>query len=262
SGVTVVNSMTITATTGSHAAGIVNVVVTNPDAQSATLANGFAYLAPPPLVTSVTPTSGPTSGGTAITISGSNFLAGATVTVGGTAATAVSVVNGTTITATTAAHAAGAVDVTVINPDGQSSTLAGAYTYVGAADVAVDSVGPGAGGAGVSSGSTLSWSHTVGTGSGLLLTVGVTVGKSNDKTVTVGVTYNGVAMQSAGLVHSNNRNTGYVQLFYLVAPATGAHTVQVTLTGGTASIEAGSVSFTGVNQSTPIRNVSSAFGSG
>ena len=48
-----------------------------------------------------------------MTITGTNFASGATVTFGGTAATSVVVVNGTTITATTPAHAAGAVTVTV-----------------------------------------------------------------------------------------------------------------------------------------------------
>lgn len=42
-----VNSTTLTATTPARAAGLVNVVVTNPDAQSGTLTNGFAYLPPP-----------------------------------------------------------------------------------------------------------------------------------------------------------------------------------------------------------------------
>src|SRR5204862_4613742 len=88
-GVTVVNGTTITATTAAHAAGAVNVTVTNADSQSATLTNGFIYAAPPPAVTTVAPASGSTNGGTAHTISGRGFLTGATVTVGGTAATAV-----------------------------------------------------------------------------------------------------------------------------------------------------------------------------
>ena len=41
-GVTVVSSTSITATTGAHAAGAVNVVVTNTDAQSGTLTNGYS----------------------------------------------------------------------------------------------------------------------------------------------------------------------------------------------------------------------------
>jgi hypothetical protein len=78
----------------------------------------------------VTPSSGATSGGTSVTVSGSNFVAGATVTFGGTAATAVTLVNATTLTATTPAHAPGAVTVVVTNPNAQSGTLANAFTYV------------------------------------------------------------------------------------------------------------------------------------
>jgi hypothetical protein len=56
-------------------------------------------------------------------------VAGATVSLGGTAATGVTVVSSTSITATTAAHAAGTVNVVVTNTDGQSGTLSGGYTY-------------------------------------------------------------------------------------------------------------------------------------
>jgi hypothetical protein len=48
-GVVVVNSTSITATTAAHAAGTVNVVVTNPDGQSGTLTNGFTYGAAVPI---------------------------------------------------------------------------------------------------------------------------------------------------------------------------------------------------------------------
>jgi hypothetical protein len=64
-----------------------------------------------------------------VTITGTGFQTGATVTFGGTALTLVSVVNATTITGTTASHAAGAVDVLVSNPDGQSGKCAGCYTF-------------------------------------------------------------------------------------------------------------------------------------
>ncbi len=128
--------------------------------------------------------------------------------------------------------------------------------------VTFDAVGPGSGGASVTSGSSLTWDHTVtASGSNRLLTVGVVVGTSPDTGKTLAVTYNGVAMTPAGIVHSNNQTAGYGQLFYLIAPATGTHPVQVTLTGGTASLEAGSLSFTGVDQTTPLRNVATSFGS-
>lgn len=128
--VTVVNSTTITATTPAHAAGAADITVMNTDGQFGTLVAGFVYQLPPPTVTSVLPVSGTASGGTAITISGANFVTGAKVTLGATAATGITVVDSSTITATTPAHAAGAVNVTVTNSDGQSATLASSYTYI------------------------------------------------------------------------------------------------------------------------------------
>jgi len=81
-------------------------------------------------VSGITPNTGATGGGTSVTVNGSNFVSGASVSLGATAATNVNVVNNTTITATTPAHSAGAVNVVVQNPDGQSGQLAGGYTYV------------------------------------------------------------------------------------------------------------------------------------
>ncbi len=130
--VNVVNGNSITATTAARSAGVVDVVVTNPDGQSATLDDGFTYQAaatPAPTVTGVNPASGPTTGGTSVTVSGTGFAAGATVTFGGTAATNVVVTNSSTITATTPAHAAGTVDVVVTNSDDQSGGKLSAFTY-------------------------------------------------------------------------------------------------------------------------------------
>ena len=130
--VNVVNATTITAVTPAHAAGLAAVTVTNPDGQGASLtgANAFNYLTaqpsnPAPTLSSINPQSGSTAGGTSVSLSGTNFLAGATVSFDSSAATSVSVVNATTITAVTPAHATGQANVTVTNPDGQSATLVG-----------------------------------------------------------------------------------------------------------------------------------------
>ena len=129
--VNVVGSTSITATTPAHASGAVSVVVTNTDTQSGTLNNGYTYTAsnPAPTITSIAPNTGTANGGTAVTISGTGFLAGAIVRIGGTAATGVNVMNGTSITATTPAHASGVVSVVVTNTDTQSGTLNNGYTY-------------------------------------------------------------------------------------------------------------------------------------
>src|SRR3989449_8101734 len=113
--VTVVSSTSLTATTAAHAAGAVNVVVTNSDGQSGTLTGGYTYTNPAPTVSAISPSSGTSSGGTAVTLTGNGIAAGTTVSLGGTAATNVTVVSSTSLTATTAAHAAGADDGAVTN---------------------------------------------------------------------------------------------------------------------------------------------------
>ncbi len=80
-------------------------------------------------VTSVSPTSGPLAGGTAITITGTGFTGATGVTINGVAATSVVVVNSTTITAVTPVGASvGAKDIIVTVPGG-SATGAALYTY-------------------------------------------------------------------------------------------------------------------------------------
>ena len=82
-----------------------------------------------PTVTAVTPNRGPAGGGTAMTIAGSNFKSGATVTFGGAAAESVTVVSSSQITCTTPAHYPEAVDVVVTNPGGATGTLTRGFTF-------------------------------------------------------------------------------------------------------------------------------------
>ena len=79
-----------------------------------------------------------------VTITGTGFLTGATVKLGGTAASSVMVVNSSSMTATSAAHAAGAVSVVVTNTDSQSGTLTNGYTYTNSAPT-VSSITPSSG---------------------------------------------------------------------------------------------------------------------
>jgi fibronectin type 3 domain-containing protein len=83
----------------------------------------------PPTVASVSPSPGSTAGGTVVTVTGANFVSGATtVTIGGGAATNVSAASTTSLTAVTPAHAAGAATVTVSTTYGAGS-LASGFTY-------------------------------------------------------------------------------------------------------------------------------------
>src|SRR6202171_1243021 len=99
-----------------------------------------------PTVTGVSPNSGPITGGTTVTITGTEFNnSGVSVSFGGVAATGVTVVSDTQITAVSPAHAAGPVDVSVTTAAGTSATSAAdlfTYTPLAAASqyVAVTSV--------------------------------------------------------------------------------------------------------------------------
>jgi len=82
-----------------------------------------------PVITSVTPDHGLAEGGTAVTIAGSNFKAGASVTFGGAVCEGVAVVSASQITCVTPAHFPAAVDVVVTNLDGQSGTKLRGFTF-------------------------------------------------------------------------------------------------------------------------------------
>lgn len=82
-----------------------------------------------PTVTAINPSSGSTTGGTSVTITGTNFTGATAVSIGGTAATSFTVNSSTQITATTPAGTAGTASVVVTTPAGSNvaNTL---FTYV------------------------------------------------------------------------------------------------------------------------------------
>jgi hypothetical protein len=125
------------------------VVAYNSTGQQSTPSSEVSYAVAPvpanPTIASVTPASGPVSGGTQITISGTNYVSGATVWVGGTAATNVAFVSAAQLTARTPAGTAGARDVRVTNPDGQSATRTGGFTYASSKTPIITSVSPASG---------------------------------------------------------------------------------------------------------------------
>ena len=98
----------------------------------ATLTPALA-LAAAPTVTGVSPNSGPTAGGTPVTINGTGFMTAnptGAVKFGATNAT-YTINSDTQITATSPVSSSGTYDVTVTNPDGTSATSASdQYTYV------------------------------------------------------------------------------------------------------------------------------------
>lgn len=125
------NGTTITGSVPAHAAGTVDVIVSNSDAQTGTGTGLFTYIAAP-TITSLNVVSGSTTGATAVSITGTGFSTSITsVKFGGTAATSVTRVSSTLITCLTPAHVAGTVSVVVTNSVfSQTATASNAYTFV------------------------------------------------------------------------------------------------------------------------------------
>lgn len=87
----------------------------------------FTWQPTPIQITSISPINGSPAGGFTVTIQGVNFLSGATVTFGGTAATGVTVVSSSMITCTAPAHVATSVTVVVTNTDSTFASIGFSY---------------------------------------------------------------------------------------------------------------------------------------
>ena len=127
----VVSSTEITAVSPAQAAAWHNIYVTTPSGTSAPVtADQFTYVVSPPTVTSVSPTSGSTAGGTTVTITGTGFTGATKVVFGTVAATSFSVVSSTEITAVSPAQAAAWHNIYVTTPSGTSAPVtADQFTY-------------------------------------------------------------------------------------------------------------------------------------
>jgi IPT/TIG domain len=112
----------ITAVAPPGAVGTVDTRVTAPAGTSAVVsADSYSYF-PVPSITSVSPNSGSTGGGTVVTIRGSGLSGATGVSFGGTPAQSFVVNPDGSITAVAPAGAAGVVDITVTTPGGTSTT--------------------------------------------------------------------------------------------------------------------------------------------
>jgi uncharacterized repeat protein (TIGR01451 family) len=109
---------------------------------------------------------------------------------------------------------------------------------------------------------TLTFSLTTGTtGLNRLLVVGVSIDTTRNTGLTVsGITYAGAALTSWG-AHSDGTNAERVEMWYLIAPVIGANNVVVSFSGLTTTAVgavAGATTFTGADQTAPLRPFVSA----
>ena len=114
-----------------HRGGLVAIhVITNHGSSPVRVADRYRYVSPP-TVTSITPTSGPTAGGTRLRISGAHFRHVTAVLFGSSRGRALHVVSSTRLDITAPAHTGGVSDIRVITRYGRSAARTrDQYTYV------------------------------------------------------------------------------------------------------------------------------------
>jgi large repetitive protein len=218
-----INSNTQITATAPSGSGTVNVRATTAGGTSATAAaNQFTYVVAP-AITAIAPTAGPTTGGTAVVITGTNFSGATAVTFGGTAATNFTVNSATQITAT-APSGAGTVDVRVTTVGGTSPTnAADQFTYVAAPTVT--SVAPSVG--------------STGGGTGVVIT-------GTNFSGATGVSFDGTAASGFTVNSATQITANYP------AHAAGPVNVQVTTAGGTSATGSGNQFTYGVTPAAPV----------
>ena len=227
-GLIVVNSTQIIATTPAGTSGDATVTVTNPAGGSANMPSGFRYAgastpATAPALSSVFPTSSSTAGGAAISVFGVNLSGGATILFGGVPSPSVQWNGPSSITATAPSSSPGPVSVTIINSDGQTATLPNAFTFEGPSGLTASQVSPATGPA--AGGTTV----TI-TGTGFPSGAWVTFGDTVAPTTTVVGTNQIVAVSPAG---------------------SGTATVTVNALGGLTAVIPGGFAYTGDAPATP-----------
>ena len=117
----VVSATEITATAPAGSS-TVNVTITTPGGTSPTTGDDQFSYDPVPAVTAISPSSGSSSGGTSVTITGTGFTGATAVDFGSAPAQSFTLDSATQITATSPAEAAGTTDVNVTTPGGTSSS--------------------------------------------------------------------------------------------------------------------------------------------
>lgn len=131
---TMASAGSLTVTAPPQSAGVVDVqVVTDHGKSPPVPADRFTYVAPAPpapTVTAVSPSTGPETGGTRVTITGTGLSRVTRVDFGTTAGLDVTPMSDTQVAVTAPSHAPAPVDVRVVSPDGISAAGAAArFTY-------------------------------------------------------------------------------------------------------------------------------------
>lgn len=121
------NDTQITATAPAHPLGQVDIEVATSSGKKANLPGAFTYQ--DLVVASVMPATGPSTGGTPVTIRGNGFGQGAALKIGGALAPSVSVTDSSSLSAVTPPGSIGVADIEVTNSDGKAASLKAGFTF-------------------------------------------------------------------------------------------------------------------------------------
>jgi hypothetical protein len=203
--------------TGANGDTTLNSTLTINEAEGNRTVTASCVAATAPTVTNVNPNSGPTTGGTSVAITGTNFTGATAVKFGSTNATSFTVNSSTSITATSPAGS-GTVDITVTTGGGTSATSAAdRFTYAGTTITA---------GTTIAAGTTTTLASSVNpssVGQAVTFTATVTSG-SGTPTGTVNFMDGGATLGTATLVAG-------VATFTTSSLALGSHTITASYAG-------------------------------
>ena len=144
-GCVVASTTSITLTTSATITGVHDVVVIDPSGEEGRLDDGF-QAADVPVVSTIFPAAGTSTGGTAVTLTGQAFQSGATVRVDGVTQANIEIIDATLLTfAAVGGAVGGPYLLEVENPDLGIAT--GAFAYEAQPDPTITSVDPAAGSA-------------------------------------------------------------------------------------------------------------------
>ncbi len=109
---------------------VLDVLTTDVSAEFGDLSESVAVVGTVPTLSGISPSGGSIAGGTLVTLTGTYLESVSSIQFDGDEATSVTpAVDGLSATCLSPAHAAGIVSVTASEPNGDSSTLADAFTY-------------------------------------------------------------------------------------------------------------------------------------
>lgn len=252
----VASATTINCTTPAFPLGPVNIIVTNVDGQAATLSGQLTIEPANPQITNISVISGnkSTNGGSKISITGSDFAAGASVTVGGVPADLVSVQNSTTITCTVPAHSAGAADVVVTNPGGKTATDTGSFTYIIGGGISFVQAQSLVSGSGSTAGATYTLAQNAGDFNVVVISWGDTTATVQSVTDSAGNTY----FQALNTIADGNLSQAIYYAKNIKASAANSNSVTVTFTASATTPDVRLLEYAGIDAANPVDTVKSA----